>query len=69
MSILQRVELNFWQLMIPLIRESRVIRFFVQILYGLSRNKFWGGFVVPTTLSVALGLFIGYIGGVFSTIW
>ena len=69
MSILQRVELNFWQLVIPLIRESRVIRFFVQILYLLLQIKFLRSFILPVALSAALGIFFGYIGGVFSTIF
>lgn len=69
MSILQRVELNFWQLVIPLIRESRVIRFFLQKMYALFRNKFLGGFFLPAAVSAGLGLFFGYIGGVLSTIF
>jgi len=69
MSILQRVELNFWQIVIPLIRESRVIRFFVQILYLLLQVKLLRSFLIPAVISAALGIVLGYIGGVFSTLY
>jgi len=69
MSVIQRIELNFWHLVIPLIRESRVIRFLLRRLYGIFRIKFLGGFLLPAVLSAGLGLLCGYLSGVFSTLW
>lgn len=69
MSVLQRIELNFWHFVIPLIRESKILRFFLRRLYTLLRSKFLSGFVLPATLSAALGLLIGYLSGVISTLW
>ncbi|MBC8496017.1 MAG: hypothetical protein H8D37_00005 [Chloroflexi bacterium] len=69
MSVLQRIELNFWHLVIPLIRESALVRFTLQRLYSVFHSKLLVGFVLPATLSAALGLSLGYISGVISTFW
>ena len=63
MSILQRIELSFWQIAIPLIRESKLLRFILTHFYGVSRKKIISSFIIPTALTAALGLTAGYIGG------
>ncbi|MBL6965242.1 MAG: hypothetical protein ISR60_01695 [Anaerolineales bacterium] len=63
MSILQRMELSFWQIAIPLIRESKLLRFILTHFYGVSRKQIIISFIAPTALTAALGLAAGYIGG------
>lgn len=63
MSIFQRIELSFWQIAIPLIRESKLIRFILMHIYRIAQRKFLSGFIAPMALTAALGLAAGYIGG------
>ncbi|MBM3146105.1 MAG: hypothetical protein FJ010_14265 [Chloroflexi bacterium] len=69
MSVLQRIELNFWHLVIPLTRESRLIRFLLQRLYAVISDTLLGSFVIPAMISALFGLFLGYIGGLVSSLW
>ena len=69
MSVLERLELSFWHFVIPLIRESGFVRFLLRRFYTLFRQKWLSGFILPASLSAGLGLFIGYIGGLVSSLW
>ncbi len=68
MSVLQRIELSFWHNVIPLIRRSKLIRISFQFLYIVFRKELLRSVVIPTALSAALGLMLGYLGGLISAI-
>ncbi len=63
MSITQRLELQFWLVIIPLIRRSRLLRFVLARGYLLMRQRLIGGLLLPAVLTVLLGLFTGYTLG------
>ena len=69
MSILQRIELNFWHIVIPLIRESSLARFLFAHVYQLGRKRFIAKFLLPASASAITGLMLGFILGLFSQIW
>lgn len=64
MSILQRIELNFWHLFIPWIRESSTFRSVVPKIYPLISSTIFVQFFVPTTLIALFGLSIGLSIGI-----
>jgi len=69
MSLLQRLELNFWQITIPLIQESEFARFVFTRLYSALQKRLVSRFLLPAMLSVALGLSLGFILGTISRFW
>ncbi len=66
MSILQRIELNFWQIATPLIRDSTIVRFILKHLYFLARKKLVTDFVIPAAFFTASGFLLGIVWGMLS---
>jgi hypothetical protein len=69
MSVLNRIELSFWNLVIPLIHGSKIVRFLMQGIYTTLAAGFFSRFFIPASLSALLGLVLGYIAGVVSNLW
>lgn len=63
MTIVQRLELQFWLVIIPLIRRSRLLRFIFARGYLLARQRFVSGLLIPATITILLGLATGYTLG------
>lgn len=65
MSIFEKLELNFWQIMIRLIQESKFVRYIFPRLYVLRANQLLVGFLLPATIIAIIGLSIGFFIGVY----
>lgn len=64
--IFHRLELNFWNYIIPLIEESTLVGFTLTRTYNLFESGVFVRLIVPLTLSALLGLAVGFLLGVVS---
>jgi hypothetical protein len=64
--LINRLELNFWHLVIPLIQRSPAVRFVLPHAYQLFTSEVIKGFILPACLYAAGGLLTGFIIGYIS---
>lgn len=61
--ILHQLELNFWDVFIPLLNKSPLVRFFVPRFYRLLHIKEFQDTVKYSLVLAIIGLMIGFVLG------
>ena len=67
-TFLHRIELTFWDTLIPIMDKSSIIRFVLPRLYRLLHIEEFQQTVKYTILISLLGLFLGFVIGAFMQI-
>jgi len=66
--IFYQIEISFWNLAIPLMQNSRLVRYFAPRLHLFVRELFSTKAILVTIGCLAAGLSLGYFLGVLSQI-
>ena len=57
------LEIAFWDAIIPLMRQSRLVQFFLQNTYPLFKNRYQTRLVMQAIFIASLGLILGFVIG------
>jgi len=68
-SLLQRIELTFWDRAIPLMSESETVRYCIRKFYDVSRSEVKLGWlpallVASATVGLSMGFLLGRLGAI-----
>jgi hypothetical protein len=62
-NIYVRLEIAFWDTIIPLMRQSRLVQVFLQQTYPLFKNKQHTRLAMQAIFIASLGLILGFVIG------
>jgi len=62
-NIYTRLEIAFWDTIIPLMRQSRLVQVFLQRTYPLFKNKEHTRLAMQAIFIACLGLILGFVIG------
>lgn len=62
-NIYIRLEIAFWDIIIPLMRQSRLVQVFLQQSYPLFKNKGQTRLAMQAIFIASLGLILGFVIG------
>jgi hypothetical protein len=62
-TIYTHLEIAFWDAIIPLMRQSRLVQFFLQNSYPLIKNRDHARLTMQAIFIVCLGLILGFVIG------
>jgi len=65
---IQQIEIGFWHLVIPLMQNSRIVRFLVPYVHSYLKQEFSKPALIATSGSVFAGLVLGYFLGMLSNL-
>jgi hypothetical protein len=68
-SLLQRIELTFWNRAIPLMSESETVRYCIRKAYDVSRREVRFGWlpallIASATVGLSMGFLLGRLGAI-----
>jgi hypothetical protein len=62
-NLYTRLEIAFWDAIIPLMRQSRLVQVLIQNTYRLVKNRDHNRLAIQALIVISLGLILGFVIG------